>query len=189
MRVLPAFLANPTASDEALVSLAYAQSRVTHGHARSLVCCALYVLWAKKIVFFSSDTEVAWREATGVLRRLLTTDAEREALEFHLRPDEPLGRGDVSGSGYVVDCLRSARFCARETSWLGGVRAAISLGNDTDTTACVVGGILGLRDGKSGIPSEIRQELRGESIYEGAVIQLRARFDAAVAELAVQPPP
>jgi ADP-ribosyl-[dinitrogen reductase] hydrolase len=189
MRALPVFLANPNANDEALVALAYAQSRVTHAHPRSLVCCALYVLWAKKIVSFSSDTEVAWREATGVLRQLLTTEEEREALEFHIRPDEPLGRADVSGSGYVVDCLRSARFCARESNWLCGVRAAISLGNDTDTTACVVGGILGLRDGKSRIPSEIRQGLRGTTIYEEAVVQLRARFDAAAAELAVQPPP
>jgi len=189
MRALPALLANPTATDEALVALAYAQSRVTHAHPRSLVCCAFYVLWAKKLACFSSDTEVAWREATRVLRQLLTTEEEREALEFHLRPEEPLARGDVSGSGYVVDCLRSARVCARETSWLGGVRAAISLGNDTDTTACVVGGLLGLRDGIGGIPSEIRDGLRGRELYKEAIRQLRVRFDAATAEMAVQPPP
>jgi ADP-ribosylglycohydrolase len=39
------------------------------------------------------------------------------------------------------------------------------MGNDTDTTACVAGGIAGLRDGIDAIPARWRSFLRGESIY------------------------
>ncbi len=66
--------------------------------------------------------------------------------------EEPAGRG----SGYVVDCLRSARLALTAGSYESVVRAAIRLGNDTDTTACVAGGLAGLRDGIEGIPQRWR---------------------------------
>jgi ADP-ribosylglycohydrolase len=46
------------------------------------------------------------------------------------------------------------------------VRAAISLGKDTDTTACVAGGIAGLRDGIKAIPERWKNALRGKELYE-----------------------
>lgn len=42
----------------------------------------------------------------------------------------------------------------------------ISLGNDTDTTACVAGGIAGLRYGIHGIPARWREGLRGRDLVE-----------------------
>ena len=41
------------------------------------------------------------------------------------------------------------------------MKAAIALGNDTDTTACVAGGIAGVRDGAAAIPARWRDRLRG----------------------------
>jgi ADP-ribosylglycohydrolase len=46
------------------------------------------------------------------------------------------------------------------------VKAAISLGKDTDTTACVAGGIAGLRDGIRAIPERWKNALRGKELYE-----------------------
>ncbi|RMD79250.1 MAG: ADP-ribosylglycohydrolase family protein, partial [Chloroflexi bacterium] len=47
------------------------------------------------------------------------------------------------------------------------VRLAIALGYDTDTTACVAGGIAGIRYGIEGIPTNWRQQLRGQPlVYE-----------------------
>ncbi len=45
------------------------------------------------------------------------------------------------------------------------VRAAIGLGHDTDTSACVAGGIAGLHDGYEAIPARWRGGLRGEELY------------------------
>ena len=85
--------------------------------------------------------------------------APREELEGALRPDSPdTGRG----SGYVVDCLRSARDCVAVGPYERVVKAAIALGHDTDTTAAVAGGIAGLRDGIQAIPERWRRSLRGQ---------------------------
>jgi ADP-ribosyl-[dinitrogen reductase] hydrolase len=46
------------------------------------------------------------------------------------------------------------------------VKAAVALGNDTDTTACVAGGIAGLRDGIGAIPSRWLKLLRGQEIVK-----------------------
>ena len=86
---------------------------------------------------------------------------EREELEWSIRPDGPT-EGD--GSGYVVATLRSARWAQDAGSYEQVVRAAVSLGHDTDTTACVAGGIAGLRDGVAAIPARWREALQvGES--------------------------
>jgi len=67
-------------------------------------------------------------------------------------------------SGYVVDTLRSARACLEEGSYEAAVKAAIALGHDTDTTACVVGGIAGVRWGEAGIPPRMLDALRGRDV-------------------------
>ena len=45
------------------------------------------------------------------------------------------------------------------------VKAAISLGNDTDTTACIAGGIAGLKFGINSIPERWIDGLRGKELY------------------------
>jgi ADP-ribosyl-[dinitrogen reductase] hydrolase len=46
------------------------------------------------------------------------------------------------------------------------VKAAIDLGHDTDTTACVAGGIAGIRDGVGAIPDRWLQQPRGREIVQ-----------------------
>jgi ADP-ribosyl-[dinitrogen reductase] hydrolase len=46
------------------------------------------------------------------------------------------------------------------------IRKAISLGNDTDTTACVAGGLAGLRYGYQGLPINWLAQLRGRALVE-----------------------
>jgi ADP-ribosyl-[dinitrogen reductase] hydrolase len=160
MRVLPLALWH-RGSDEALIADAGTQSRITHGHARTQVCCALYCMWARRIL---EDHRSPWTSAVAAVRAHCRPDSpEQEALEFHIRPDDE-ARGQ--GSGYVVDCLRSASMVQRESSYEAVVRAAIGLGQDTDTTACVAGGIAGLRWGVDAIPLRWREQLRGATLYQ-----------------------
>ena len=160
MRVLPLALWHK-GSNEELVAGAHQQSLITHGHPRSQVCCALYCLWARYTLEGSTDP---WRDAVSSLRAIYVEDAtEREELEWSIRPDDP---PDGTGSGYVVDCLRSARWALQAGDYEQVVKAAISLGKDTDTTACVAGGIAGLRDGVNAIPRRWRDALRGKELYE-----------------------
>lgn len=169
MRVLPVALA-VSGDDRELVRIADWSSRVTHGHARSRVSCALYVLWARRVLDGRDD---AWTDAVRALRAMLAEGTEEhDALETHIRPDEPPTGG---GSGYVIDTLRSARMCLeRHPRFEDAVRAAIALGNDTDTTAAVVGGIAGLREGMSAIPARWQDALRGKEIVEPLIARLLA---------------
>jgi len=96
------------------------------------------------------------------LRGLIADEPDAvEELEFSIRPDEPAIGG---GSVYVVDALRSARWACEAADFESAMRRAIKLGHDTDTTACIAGGIAGLRFGLEGIPQRWRGGLRGQDL-------------------------
>ena len=169
MRVLPLALWHKGTLQE-LIADAHKQSVVTHGHLRSQVCCALYCVWAR---FTLEDRSSPWQAAVASLRDVYgKTSPEHAELESSIRPDDP---ADGTGSGYVVDCLRSARWATEAGTYEQVVKAAISLGNDTDTTACVAGGIAGIRDGIQAIPERWRTRLRGKELYEDELQQLICR--------------
>jgi ADP-ribosyl-[dinitrogen reductase] hydrolase len=174
MRVLPLALWHRD-SDRALVEDAHRQSGATHGHTRAQVCCALYCLWARRIMQNATDP---WREAVLALRDIYGHASQEHAeLEWAIRPDDP---PEGRGSGYVVDSLRSARWALQAGGYEQVVKAAISLGHDTDTTACIAGGIAGIRDGVGAIPRRWRTQLRGTELVEplvGRLIQWHALRD------------
>jgi ADP-ribosylglycohydrolase len=93
-------------------------------------------------------------------------------LDTHIRP---LDEARVTGSGYVVDCLRSALWASNQGGFEDALKAAIALGRDTDTTGCVTGGIVGLRDGLNAIPARWREGLRGKELFESHLERLLVR--------------
>ncbi|OZC02310.1 ADP-ribosylglycohydrolase family protein [Rubricoccus marinus] len=166
MRVLPLALWH-TGTDADLVADAAAQSLPTHGHPRAWVCCALYCLWARHILREAPGD--GWNAAVASLHEIYAPGSpEARELDIVLAFDSP------SGSGYVVDTLHSARACLARGSYESVVKAAVAMGHDTDTTACVAGGLAGLRDGVDAIPSRWRQRLRGQSLVEPLLSRLLA---------------
>jgi len=159
MRVLPLVLWHK-GDDESLIQMAMVQSLPTHAHLRSQVCCALYCMWARNIL---NETAQPWEEATATLRDYLKGSEAEEELEAHIRPD--LLRAGT-GSGYVVDSLISARWEMQKPDYESVVKSAVKLGKDTDTTACIAGGVAGLRDGFEAIPTRWVEALRGREILE-----------------------
>ena len=164
MRVLPLALWHG-GSDEELVADARASALPTHGHLRSQLCCALYCLWARRILENQDD---AWLSAVGTLRGIFAEGTfERAELEGPILSwDKP------GGTGYVVDCLHSARWAVAQGDYEAAVRSAILLGYDTDTTACVAGGISGLIHGLDVIPLRWRQSLRDFEVIQPMIAKL-----------------
>lgn len=161
MRVLPLALWHK-GTDKELVLDAHRQCLITHGNLCNQVCCALYCLVARYLlngIEFSSALE----SAITVLREIYEIMPEYEQeFEWSVRPEESwIG----NGSGYVVDCLRSA-FMIMEaaSSYEEAVKRAIMLGDDTDTTACVTGGLAGIAFGFSNIPKRWYEAMRGKDI-------------------------
>ncbi|BAP37601.1 hypothetical protein AS4_26610 [Acinetobacter guillouiae] len=168
MRVLPLAIWHQ-GSDIQLIEDAYAQSHVTHAHLRSKVCCALYCLWARSILN-GLDIAAAWSDAVTKLRAYLKDKPDDlEQLEYYIRPDE-LEKG--TGSGYVVDCLKSARYALKQTTYQDVIKTAIAFGRDTDTTACVAGGIAGLYFGFDSIPESWLAQLRAKDLVEPLLAKL-----------------
>ncbi|MEM6327007.1 MAG: ADP-ribosylglycohydrolase family protein, partial [Bacteroidota bacterium] len=149
----------------ALVRDARRQSLPTHGHPRAGLCCALYCLWARRILEDASDP---WASAVETLRRVTEATDEPEI-------DLILGYDGLLGTGYVVSTLHAAHAATEAGGFASVVRSAIAMGDDTDTTACVAGGITGLRDGRRSIPARWMEALRGKEIAQPLVDTLIAR--------------
>jgi ADP-ribosyl-[dinitrogen reductase] hydrolase len=159
MRVLPLALWH-RGDDQSLIDMAARQCLPTHGHPRSAVACAMYCLWARAEL---AGVPSSWEQADALLRSL-GPSVGLPAAEIDLVLD-PVQLQQVNGTGYVVDTLWSARLVLGDTQdYADAVRRAIALGNDTDTTAAVAGGIAGIRFGLSGIPASWRERLRGQEI-------------------------
>jgi ADP-ribosyl-[dinitrogen reductase] hydrolase len=66
----------------------------------------------------------------------------------------------LSGSGYVVDSLKTALWCFYNTdNFKDAVLMAVNVGDDADTVAAICGQIAGAYYGLSGIPTEWVQKL------------------------------
>ena len=172
MRVLPLALWHKGTYEE-LVLDAHKQCLITHGNRCNQVCCALYCLVAyflldddfRRFLRLEPSFAMALDVAVSALRLTYQEMPEYEQeLEWSIRPEEPW---EGKGSGYVVDSLRSAFMIMEKAgSYEEAVKRAILLGDDTDTTACITGGLAGIYFGYSDIPERWRHALRGTEQVE-----------------------
>ena len=132
---------------------------ITHANA----CCALanliYVTFAGQLIS-GQEKKTAWYRTLEKIPAVIDADpwlqtaahsyARLLSNGFLQTPIE-----DLSGSGYVVHTLESAVWCFMNTpDYRTCVLKAINLGEDTDTTAAVAGGLAGLYYGDGSIPPQ-----------------------------------
>lgn len=165
-RVLPLALWHQ-GSDVSLVEDAHRQSLPTHAHPRSQVSCAYYCLVARGYLNTVCDPWEAALEALGTVYSSWEGVISQAVFEAELVRLIDYGRHETPrGTGYVLDTIWSARLAMEENTFKGVVQKAISLGNDTDTTACVAAGLAGIRFGLAGIPDRWLRQLRGLELVE-----------------------
>jgi ADP-ribosylglycohydrolase len=170
MRILPIALVERDLPDPELVAAAHRSSRVTHGHSVPQAACALYVLVARNLLRGQARA-VAMNNARTELRHVYEQHAKTELWLGALETLE--GWSARSGRGYVVDSFWSAwDAVVGAKSYQDAVVRAVKYGGDTDTTACIAGGLAGLRWGVGGIPTEWRTTLRGQDIVMPLVAAL-----------------
>lgn len=76
---------------------------------------------------------------------------------------------EIGSSGYVADTLIASLWCLLTTDcYHMCVLKAVNLGEDTDTTGAVAGGLAGLVYGYDGIPRDWLDALKGKPIIEKA---------------------
>jgi ADP-ribosyl-[dinitrogen reductase] hydrolase len=158
MRSLPCALVAD--SMDRVVLLATEQSKVTHPHIRSQLCCAMYNMIAWQLLQGQKLPD-AINIATERMKNSSSEYMEEVKLILAYENNE------LKGSGYVVDSLWSAIMAVYWSDSYGdAIQRAIAYGNDTDTTACIAGGLAGIIYGFEGIRTDWLNLLRGREIID-----------------------
>lgn len=158
MRILPAALYFSELPDEEFIQKLAEISRVTHGHPRSQLGCALYGLLVKALL--AGESPVG---AYEMLREKAQTLFSESELEKELKAYQRILDGSlialpeekIYSSGYVVDTLEASIWCLLQAAdFKETLLRAVNLGEDTDTVGAVTGGLAGIYYGYTDIPPE-----------------------------------
>jgi len=182
MRILPLAFYQPEAPLAERFQLIFDVSAVTHGHIRAAVAGFLYLEMARHLRAGLAPAAAYAQLCEAVPAQLVQLSIPvREVSHFERilsgrLPDQP--ETAISSGGYVMHTLEAALWCLlRYDGYAETVLAAVNLGDDTDTTGAVTGGLAGLVYGEAGIPAEWLAVLARRADIE----ELAARLGAAVA--------
>ena len=160
--------------DGHLVDLARASTHVTHTDPRAEDGAILVARLARQLSTTGPDPCIA-DEIRDPEFRQRVRDAwlgEYPGLEAY-RSSAGYGRGV---SGFIVDTVPAAVYCAaRADDPRRALERAVRLGGDTDTTAAIVGALVGARVGVDGLP---RDWLEGVCDWPVSTESLRALAEA-----------
>lgn len=125
-------------------------SALTHGHDRSKIACVLYVEIAKSML--SNDLTIDEHINNSCEKIKTHYEGNEELGEFDRIFNDDFSGGIMSG-GYVIDTIEAVIYCLKTTdNYKDAVLKAVNLGGDTDTTACICGGLAGIYYGFDAIP-------------------------------------
>ena len=132
-------------------------SSITHGHIYSVAGCFIYLEIARELILgksFQDAYELGVRISKDYLLKLSLYDELNGVYDRVLDKVIPnLAEDEISSSGYVVHTLEAALWCLfTSTSYKETVLNAVNLGDDTDTTAAVAGGLAVMVYGANEIP-------------------------------------
>ena len=160
MRILPlVFYLKDEENIEKLYHTVKEVSSITHGHFRSVFACFIYVIFAIELLKGKSKIE-----AYDYMQKKVLEYAENQ--EFNPKEIKLFERilnnniatypeDEIKSSGYVLHSLEASLWCfLNSESYSEAVLKAVNLGDDTDTTGAITGGIAGIYYGFENIPEE-----------------------------------
>lgn len=139
-------------------------SSITHAHFRSILACFIYLEFALLLLQGHSLKEAYATLKTIVpdfLKEQEYNIAEVTIFDRILLHDiEKLNFDEIHSGGYVLHTLEACFWCLLTTeTYASAVLKAVNLGGDTDTTACVTGGLAGLYYGYEGLLKDWSKEI------------------------------
>lgn len=165
MRILPlAFYLQDEKDIEVIYQKIEAVSSITHAHFRSVFACFIYVIYCLEILK-GEDKFKAYKETQKVISKFLENKdyniVEVKLFERILKNDISLyPENEIYSSGYVLHSLEASFWCFLNfNSYEETVLKAVNLGEDTDTTAAISGGLAGIYFGMENIPKKWIEKL------------------------------
>lgn len=147
-------------------------SSITHGHIRSVIACFYYLEFSRQLIAKKDKIEIyknLQAEITTHLTSLSINPTELALFDRLLKKDiHELKEENIFSSGYVLHTLEASIWCLLTTdNYKAAVLKAVNLGEDTDTTGAVTGGLAGLLYGLDNIPKNwIKQIAKHDDIEE-----------------------
>lgn len=150
MRIIPvAFVDSIT--DEQVEQV----SAITHAHEISKLGCVIYINIAKKLIK-GVDLEQAINDTVPV-----------DSIYKRLINIKNLNVNKIKSTGYIVDTFEAAIWSLLTTnSYEECILKAVNLGDDTDTTAAIAGGLAGILYGYENIPKKWIEKLQGKDVID-----------------------
>jgi ADP-ribosylglycohydrolase len=153
MRATPLGVWGAKRGEEALIAAAMADARLSHPNPACVDAGVAYTLALASLIEAPGDAARAllrartWADARACAEvRGWLADAEASTLVPYTPQD-----------GFVrIAFTHAFRHLARGTTYLDALRETLAGGGDTDTNACIIGGLLGARWGASGVPEAMR---------------------------------
>ena len=159
MRILPLILYSKNLTINERFEITKKVSSLTHRHIRSVIACFYYLEFAKQIIEGIDKFEIYQNLKTTVADFLSQNQTDEQEIQNFNRLLNgnifELTENQIRSSGYVVHSLEASIWCLLTTSnYKDAVLKAVNLGEDTDTTAAITGGLAGLLYGVESIPIE-----------------------------------
>ncbi|MDH2205948.1 ADP-ribosylglycohydrolase family protein [Empedobacter falsenii] len=182
MRILPLAIFTKDLSIDERCEIVKEVSSITHAHNRSVLACIYYIEFALNVLD-SENLEEAYLNTNFWLKLFLE---ENEIYKNEFQYFERILSGklidlkedEIKSTGYVMDSLEASIWCLLHTdSYKDCVLKAVNLGHDTDTIACIAGGIAGIYYDAETIPTNwIEQLARVDDILHLAE-QLEEKYE------------
>ncbi len=156
-------------------------SSLTHRHKTSQMSCGTYCMIileilknmdSNKDVPLENMVSTAIRTARDYYSSLEGWEASMEDLYWVFSSDiSEFHRDEIDSGGYTVSTLEATIWCVLRTdNYKDAVLKAVNLGYDTDTTACTVGGLVGLYYGYEQIPKEWVESLKSKNFVNDVIL-------------------
>ncbi|MDC8105980.1 ADP-ribosylglycohydrolase family protein [Chryseobacterium sp. PTM-20240506] len=182
MRILPlAFYLEKQEDIDMLYKTIKEVSAITHGHFRSVFACFIYIVFAIQLIKgkrkeeayeFMQKRSLKYAEIKGfnpneikLFDRLLKNDIWKYTED------------EIKSGGYVLHSLEASLWCFMNSeSYSEAVLKAVNLGEDTDTTGAITGGIAGIYYGFENIPEDWISELVRKEDIEKLCEKLETKY-------------
>jgi len=154
---------------------------ITHGHIRSTIACFYYIEFARQLINGVDKFVIYQNLKTRVTEFLLGNQVPHQEVVLYSRLLDQdvflLDRDKINSSGFVLDTLEASIWCLLTTqSFENAVLKAVNLGQDTDTTGAVTGGLAALVYGFDSIPKKWLNQIARFNDIESLATRLAARI-------------
>lgn len=157
-------------------------SSITHGHIRSVISCFIYLEYLIEILNETEKLE-AYQRIQLTVKNFLDQNpicSQNEMDHFDRVLNHNIfeyEKEKISSSGYVLHTLEASLWCFfNSENYAEAVLKAVNLGEDTDTTGAITGGLAGIYYGFENIPQEWVDELVRKEDIENVCIKLENKL-------------